>query len=439
MKKLTLVLAVLMVLLAFVGCGPTGTEEGNDNTVDFAFDTESFQGKELTLWANWEESDSAGDVALFEEKTGADIKWEMIPYGTSSDGSDYYGKISTAIVSGTGPDATFLWQFAVPTWTQKGLVLPWTDVIDLTAEPFAGKLNQAVVDYYTYNGQPYGIINTSEMNIYWIYYDKQIFSDSGLEDPYTLFREGKWTWEKFQELAEQLTYDSDQDGNVDKYGWGGYDADGWIASNGTNYVDFDENGAPRFALADAPGIAALEKTREVFGTVKAYSEIGEPDENNFISGKVAMYYEGTWSVKLLKEAKGDNLGVVPMPMGPNFDPAKVTAVEANAVPMFICNTCDEKELLAHYVTYLYTDKGSEEKRRKENIEENWGGDEEMYNFFQELKQYSWIPNDISFGRLNKLLSLKVMWNYEETPTSTVQAIFNQAQGEIDDVFNGTAE
>ena len=173
--------------------------------------------------------------------------------------------------------------------------------------------------------------------------------------------------------------------------------------------------------------------------IKPYSEIGESDEKNFINGNVAMYYEGTFSIKTLKEAKGDNLGCVPMPTGPNFDKSKTTAVEINAVPLFICNTCKEKELLAHYVTYLYSNKGNEADKEQKTIDEAFLGDKELYEFYKELKQYGWIPNDISFGRLPKLLQLKVLWNYDETPTKLVQSVVNLAQGEIDDVFYGTGE
>lgn len=438
MKKLAFIIAIVCTFSVLSSCNPTGGGGGTAGTADFEFETEKFKGKTLTIWQNWEYTDTYGELALFQEKTGATVKYEMIPYGTASDGSDYYNKISTAIVSGTGPDACYLWQMAVPSWTRSGLLLPWDDLINMDTEPFKSKINAAVTEFYTYNGKKYGLMNNDELNFYWVYYDKQMFSDSGLEDPYDLFRAGQWTWDKMMTMGQALTYDSDNDKTIDKYGFGGYATDGWLASNGANYVKFTD-GKPIFALSDPEAIAAMEQERDVFMKIKPYSEIGESDEKNFINGNVAMYYEGTFSIKTLKEAKGDNLGCVPMPTGPNFDKSKTTAVEINAVPLFICNTCKEKELLAHYVTYLYSNKGNEADKEQKTIDEAFLGDKELYEFYKELKQYGWIPNDISFGRLPKLLQLKVLWNYDETPTKLVQSVVNLAQGEIDDVFYGTGE
>ncbi|MBQ8731416.1 MAG: extracellular solute-binding protein [Oscillospiraceae bacterium] len=442
MKKIALFLATILLIGIFAGCTPPSSEGTESSAPEepfaFSFEKEAFQGKELTIWAHWQLPDPFGDISRFEEETGAIVTYEVIPYGASYDGSEYRDKVSGKIAAGEGPDACYLWQYAVPVWPREGWVLPWEEIIDPSAAPFRSKLDHAVTEYYTYNEKTYGIINSEEMDFYWIYYDKKIISEAGLEDPYTLFRAGKWTWAKFNEIGQKLTIDADGDGVKERYAFGGYATDGWILGNGTNYVRF-ANGQPKLALADPAGFTAMEQERDVFMSIKAYSESGEPDEENFLTGKVVMYYENTQAVTKLKEAKGEDLGVVPMPTGPNFDRKKVTAVEAGAIPMFLASTCDEKELLAHYVTWLFAEKEDKTERKAQIIRDTFCGDEELYRFHEEIKQYGVVPNDGSFGRLPKLLVLKVLWNYDQKPSDTIFGILPQAQKEIEEVFYGTSD
>lgn len=52
-----------------------------------------------------------------------------------------------------------------------------------------------------------------------IFYNKRLFKEAGIPDdePYNLQKEGKWTWEKFEEYCKKLTRDTDGDGKIDQY------------------------------------------------------------------------------------------------------------------------------------------------------------------------------------------------------------------------------
>src|SRR5699024_2695848 len=66
-------------------------------------------------------------------------------------------------------------------------------------------------------------------------YNATMLDELGLQDPNTLFENGEWTWEKFHELAKATTRDTDGDGNIDVYGFGGVTTDTtneFVASNG---------------------------------------------------------------------------------------------------------------------------------------------------------------------------------------------------------------
>ena len=54
-------------------------------------------------------------------------------------------------------------------------------------------------------------------------YNKQMLEDNNLEDPRELYKRGEWTWDKFIEYCQVLTQDTDGDGQIDQYGYCGYE------------------------------------------------------------------------------------------------------------------------------------------------------------------------------------------------------------------------
>lgn len=72
-------------------------------------------------------------------------------------------------------------------------------------------------DSNEWNGKHYGLYNTV-MAVNTVYYNKKMFEDAGLETPWELYKQDKWDWNAFAEAAEELTQDTNDDGEVDVYG-----------------------------------------------------------------------------------------------------------------------------------------------------------------------------------------------------------------------------
>jgi len=81
-----------------------------------------------------------------------------------------------------------------------------------------------------------------------VFFNKRLFREAGLDPnlPYDLQRSGQWTWDKFLEIAKQLTRDIDNDGIIDTYAMPSDLSteilDALVSSNGATYVDRDRNG-----------------------------------------------------------------------------------------------------------------------------------------------------------------------------------------------------
>ena len=67
-------------------------------------------------------------------------------------------------------------------------------------------------------------------------FNLQMIKDANLEDPRDLYDRGEWTWDKFAEYCQALTKDTNGDGIIDVYGFGGFQQEWFEAmlmSNGT--------------------------------------------------------------------------------------------------------------------------------------------------------------------------------------------------------------
>jgi len=115
-----------------------------------------------------------------------------------------------------------------------------------------GRKNFALLGDYT----------TATMNCVWnTYFNKKLIRDFGLEDPYQLVKDGKWTLSKMYEMGKEAAADLDGDGRMtadDRYGIAHIidSATSLMNSFGERFVDLDSDGAPYLSLA---GESAMDK------------------------------------------------------------------------------------------------------------------------------------------------------------------------------------
>lgn len=395
----------------------------------FQFETQKYKGKTLTFWSHWDMSQFLESAQEFMDKTGVKIKAENV-----ATYEDYKGKVSAAISAGSGPDCFWMYPAMVPAWAKAGMLKSWDDVVNLNAEPFKSELSQPTLEMYKYNNKHYGIYPTDQTSVFLIYYNKSMFNASGIEDPYTLYKQGKWNWTKFSEIAEQMCYDSDGDGINDTFAFNGSIGNvltSWLISNGANEVIY-VNGKPKFGLTEPAAIAALEmyyKAIEYGGT-----NSGAPAEADFLNEKIAMYLEGSYSIKQYLEKMGDNLGIVPVPNGPNVSANSMMNNRLNSVPFGIPSTCKNTELLGHFMEWYFQFEGTPKQIAEK--EELWKGRHEMRDFLNTMYAQGSIANGAAFGNLTALLNGKVYTdiNMGADAATVVKAYANQAQSIIDDVL-----
>lgn len=245
--------------------------------------------------------------------------------------------ITTSITAGTPECDIYLTdlQFGIPA-VQNGLAQDLKSIAPAYTDLFG---EQKIVKpleglggtyFFTEQGVP--------QNGIFLGYNATMLNDLGLEDPQTLYKEGKWTWEKFAELAKAGTRDIDADGTTDIYGFGGIFSDlinGLVMNNGGN-----------IAAEKTEGLS-LPQTVEAFDFIdRLYNKDqsarpwnGDDWNDNLLAwsdGKVMFWTAQAWSLDQEVKAAIDEgaelpfeYKVVPYPTGPSGDGTIYSPVSGN--------------------------------------------------------------------------------------------------------------
>lgn len=169
-------------------------------------------------------------------------------------------------------------------------------------------------------------------------YNWTMMQELGLEDPQELYKNGQWTWDKFQEYALAGTRDTDNDGTIDVYGFGGVFIDlvnGLMMNNNGSIAAGKEEG-----LSSKATVEVLEFINQLYNVDKSARPWNPDDWNDNLlawsDGKVMMWTAQAWALKQEADAaisEGAELPfeyrIVPYPVGPSGDNNIYSPVSGN--------------------------------------------------------------------------------------------------------------
>ena len=232
-------------------------------------------------------------------------------------GGDYYTRLLTQYASGDAPDVVQLGDDAVSQFVSRGALLP-LDAMMAEAPPLqAFSYLPGVLAPGQWKERQY--LLPKDFTPVGVFCNAAIFRRHGRPLP----REG-WTWREFRETARALTSDDDGDGRTDT--WGvvlpgpvASHLELWTAGGGASVVNDD--GSYSGAL-DAPAALDAVAFARAFivedRSAPLPQELGSWEDGNrcFEQGKAAMWVTGRWPQPELVAAFGQDLVVVPPPVGP---------------------------------------------------------------------------------------------------------------------------
>lgn len=148
-------------------------------------------------------------------------------------------------------------------------------------------------------------------------YNRSLLEREGQPDIYDLWTSGNWTWEEAEKIIQNVTRDTDGDGEIDQWGIAWRRIDYAIYMNNAQFVKKDADGKYRYGWADDDAIWVFDKIAEWYR--EGYIVPKELDGSNRIkNGTVAMQF-GSDHAEGGQANNGDTLIYAPIPMGPHAD------------------------------------------------------------------------------------------------------------------------
>ncbi len=235
------------------------------------------------------------NVAKLEEKYNCKFYWQNLTYTGVKE------SINTSVLAGT-PDADIYLVdtgMAIPAQAN-GLAVDLKTVLPEDADIFT---DQNVISYLDLGDGKACILKRVEAQsaveaTYPLAFNKQMLEDNNLEDPRDLYARGEWTWDKFIEYCQVLTQDTDGDGQIDQYGYCGYEYETFenlMMSNGATIAVGTTQ-----TLDDAKTGEALQMLSDMYNVYNIcypYDYEGSPSDsmrNQYTQGNVGFFPIAAW-------------------------------------------------------------------------------------------------------------------------------------------------
>lgn len=249
------------------------------------------------------------DIDVIEEKES----WENVSY------------LANLVMAGDDSiDASFIGAMKNVANISKGLYVDLNDVAGLDfSKPW---WDSNSMKYYEIDNKLYMAHNNTSANIHdtiWVgFFNKKIHEELGLEDIYSIVREGKWTIDKMKEFIEVGQSDLDGDGELgadDRWGLMTHNGSGFGFLHASDERGIDiKDGIPFVSPIDDRMFDTITRIRGVLdlkGTMtddKHQDKFGYNCVNGFANGKSLLLIEIIGNAKTLRAMDAD-FGIIPFP------------------------------------------------------------------------------------------------------------------------------
>ncbi|MER7503312.1 sugar ABC transporter substrate-binding protein [Nonomuraea pusilla] len=264
-------------------------------------------GKVTLTYAYWDEKNQGAAMKkIIEEFTrthpSIEVKLQFTP------NKEYWTKLQTAAAGGSAPDVFWMNGPRIGLYASQGALMPISDQIAQDKVDM-GKFPKSLVDLYTIDGKQYGI--PKDFDTIGLWYNKALFDAAKVAYP-----DASWTWDDVRAAAKKLT-----DPGKGVYGIGAmawpqevyyntiFQAGGYVVSDDKKKSGYD----------DPATIEGLKFWKE-FLDQKLSPSIQQMTDNDpiemFKSGKLAMWYDGSYDAPQYAKTEGLDADVAPLPAGP---------------------------------------------------------------------------------------------------------------------------
>lgn len=287
----TMLMVMVLAAIMLVGCGiPASlgeTAKKDKVTLNFYY------------WDEIQSESTQAIIKAFEAKYDyIKVVPTVIPWG------QYWTKLQTSLPTSSGPDV-FWMNDRAPEFISADLLMDLQAMVD-DGRIDLSKFPEALSGLFTVEGKLYGV--PKDYNTVGVYYNKALFDAAGVEYP-----ANDWTWDDLLAAAQKLTNADTKQYGIAATTSGQTCVNNFIMQNG-GMIASDEGDVTVNTPEVTEAIQFLHDMIFVHKVSPTAMELTDnPADVSFLSGKLAMFFGGSWSVKDFYEVLGDNLGIAPMP------------------------------------------------------------------------------------------------------------------------------
>lgn len=375
LRRITALVLALAVVLTLAACGGGsqggGTSiggTGNAASVEDAFDSDAFiatvpdelKGTTLTYLSWYDPYQYAQEgkvIDAFEQASGINVDVIVANYGT-----EYNDKLAGLVATGDAPD---VYQLDYPRTAYMKSAQP---IVAATGYDFSDPAwSNAVKEAYSVGGVQYAanLAYTPFKRMLTVVYNKQMMEEFGFEDPWQLYKDGKWTWQKMEEMCTEWVKQG-----PDYYGVATVSYDMVAATQGVDFMKYDGS-QWQLNLYDTDVLEAWkytleQKTERIFVQSNDTTfDVAKPKSLFLINNTAGLEKNSTWNNRIKKYGY---FAAAPMPSfegkeyyAPvselNAFAVAIGAKNPKAVPYFISYFCN---LAKYNIDEYYYDEQSKE-------------------------------------------------------------------------------
>ena len=287
MKRITVLLLALAMVLSLAACGGSGSSGGSGSG--------GSGGSSNTLTINiWDANQQAGLQQIADEwskTSGVSAKIEVVDWG------NYWTLLEAGASGGEMPDVFWMHSNTVQMYMENDLLLKLNDYIANDPAIDLSNYYEGIVNLYTRSdGNVYALPKDHDTCA--LLYNKAIFDQYGVAYP-----TDDWTWDNMYDAAKAIMDGS----NGDVYGMAmnvSNNQDSWynlVYDYGACIINDTHDGT---TIGSAAGKAAMEMVRKLLTAGAPQSVVAETGTDSlFMSAKTAMIMQGSWMINAFYTAE----------------------------------------------------------------------------------------------------------------------------------------
>lgn len=283
--------ASTVALVALAACSSGGDDTGDTGDVTLTYG----------IWdPNQEPAMEEIAAAFTEEHPNVTVDIQLTPY------KEYFTKLQTSVSGGAAPDVFWMNGPNFQLYAANGVLAPLDDEgIEASDYP------QGLIDLYTFDGSLYGAPKDFDTVALW--YNTELFDAAGVAYP-----TAGWTWDDLNAAAAALTDPATGVYGITASQYGQENFYNSIAQAGGEVIDADGTESGYGSPEALEGVTLWTDLIAAGSSPTAQQMTDTNPEDFFLSGKSAMFQNGSWAAVAYAENPdiADTVNVAPLPAGP---------------------------------------------------------------------------------------------------------------------------